>query len=66
MECGVDKLDTAFGALSRAGDPAQQPAEDTEVHYTPGEFLTQAGRVIGVCLGLALLAQALVAMVGEY
>jgi len=32
----------------------------------PGEFLTQAGRVIGVCLGLALLAQALVAMVGEY
>jgi hypothetical protein len=65
MECGVDKLDTAFGALPRAVDEAQQPTQDGRAQYTPGEFLKHAGIVIAVCLGLALLAQALVAMVGE-
>ena len=34
--------------------------------YSPGDFLRQFGAVIAVCLGLALLAQALVTIVGVY
>jgi hypothetical protein len=36
------------------------------VQYTPGEFLKEAGMVIAICLGLAVLAQVLVMVVGEY
>ena len=43
-----------------------QPAQDARAQYTPGEFLKQAGLVIAVCLGLAMLAQVLVMIVGEY
>ncbi len=66
MGCGVDKIDTAFGALPRAVDEAHQPAQDARVEYTPGEFLKNAGTVIAVCLGLAVLAQLLVRIVGAY
>jgi hypothetical protein len=66
MECGVDKIDTAFRALPCPLDKAHQPAQDARGQYTPGEFLKQAGLVIAVCLGLAMLAQVLVMVVGEY
>jgi hypothetical protein len=66
MECGVDKIETAFGALPRALDELHEPAQDAPAQYTPGDFLKQAGMVIAVCLGLAMLAQILVMMVGEY
>ena len=66
MECGVDKFETAFGALPRALDELHEPAQDAPAQYTPGDFLKQAGMVIVVCLGLAMLAQVLVMMVGEY
>ena len=66
MGCGVDKIDTALGALPRAVDEAHRPAQDARVQYTPGEFLRNAGLVIAVCLGLAALAQLLVMIVGEY
>jgi hypothetical protein len=66
MECGVDKIDTAFGAPPRAGDASDEPTQDTRAHYASGEFLNQAGIVIAVCLGLAMLAQVLVMIVGEY
>ena len=62
----MDKIDTAFGALPRAVDEAHPPAQDERAQYTPGEFLRQAGLVIAVCLGLAMLAQVLVMVVGEY
>jgi hypothetical protein len=62
----VDKIDTAFGALPRAVDEAHRPAQDERPRYTPGEFLRQAGLVIAVCLGLAMLVQVLVMAVGEY
>ena len=62
----MDKIDTAFGALPRAPDEAHQPAQDARAQYTPGEFLKQAGLVIAVCLGLAMLAQVVVMIVGEY
>ena len=62
----MDKIDTAFGALPRAGDESDEPTQDTRAQYTPGEFLNQAGIVIAVCLGLAMLAQVLVMIVGEY
>jgi len=66
MGCGVDKNDTAFGALTRAVDEAHRPAQDARVQYTPGEFLKEAGMVIAVCLGLAVLAQILVMITGQY
>ena len=47
-------------------DELHQPAQDARAQYTPGEFLKQAGMVIAVCLGLAMLAQVLVMIVGEY
>jgi hypothetical protein len=66
MECGVDKFETAFGALPRPTDELHEPAQDAPAQYTPGEFLKQAGMVIAVCLGLAMLAQVVVMIVGEY
>jgi hypothetical protein len=66
MECGVDKIETAFGALPRARDELREPAQDSPAQYTPGDFLKQAGMVVAVCLGLAMLAQILVMIVGEY
>jgi hypothetical protein len=66
MECGVDKFETAFGALPRALDELHEPAQNASEQYTLGEFLKQAGMVIVVCLGLAMLAQVLVMIVGEY
>jgi hypothetical protein len=66
MECGVDKIETAFGALPRAPDELHQPIQDAPAQYTPGEFLKQAGMVIAVCLALAMLAQVVVMIIGEY
>ena len=59
MECGVETTDTAFGEV-------QAPVQESRTTHSPGEFLRQFGAVIAVCLGLALLAQALVAIVGVY
>jgi hypothetical protein len=65
VECDVDKIDTAFGALARPIDD-QDAAQADRSQFTPGEFFRQAGLVIAVCLGLAMLAQLLVLVVGEY
>ena len=62
----MDKIETAFGALPRARDELHRPAQDAPAQYTPGDFLNQVGIVIAVCLGLALLAQVLVMIVGEH
>jgi hypothetical protein len=62
----VDKIETAFGALPRARDELHQPTQDAPAQYTPGDFLKEAGLAIAVCLGLAMLAQVLVMIVGEY
>ena len=62
----MDKTGTAFGALSRALDEERPPAQAGRAQYTIGEFLRQAGLAIAVCLGLAMLAQVLVLVVGEY
>ena len=59
MECGVETTDTAFEAV-------QAPVQESRTTHSPGGFLRQFGAVIAVCLGLALLAQALVAIVGVY
>ena len=66
MECGVNKIQTTLGALPRARDELNEPAQNTPTQYPPLEFLKQAGMVIVVCLGLAMIAQVLVMSVGEY
>jgi len=59
MGCSVENTDTAFGQV-------QEPVEEPGTHYTPGDFLRQFGAIIAICLGLALLANVLVAIVGQY
>jgi hypothetical protein len=55
----METTDTAFGA-------EQAPIQESRTTYSPGDFLRQFGAVIAICLGLALLAQALVTIVGVY
>ena len=62
----MDKFETAFGALPRAVDELHEPTQNAPEQYTPGDFLKHAGMVIVVCPGLAMLAQVLVMIVGEY
>ena len=59
MGCGMETTDTAFGEV-------QAPIQESRTTYSPGDFLRQFGAVIAICLGLALLAQALVTIVGVY
>ena len=61
--CGCD---TAFGAPPHASNRSRQPDPEPGAHYPPAEFLRQVGVVVAVCLVLALLAQILVMLVGEY
>ena len=62
----MDKNNTACGALPREFDEKHPQPQDDREQYTPGEFLKQAGLVIAVCLGLAMLAQVLVMVVGDH
>jgi len=55
----VDNSDTAFCGVRESID---EPA----TRYAPADFLRQFGTDIAVCLGLALLAQILVSIVGDY
>jgi hypothetical protein len=55
----METTDTAFGEV-------QAPVQEARKTYSPGDFLRQFGAVIAICLGLALLAQALDTIVGVY
>jgi hypothetical protein len=41
-------------------------AAPASAQYTPGDFLRELSTVLATCLGLALLAQLLVAIAGQY
>jgi hypothetical protein len=66
MECGVRHIDFASNAASRALGAAHEATQETGTPYSPGDFLRQFTAVIAICLGLALMAHALVAIVGVY
>ncbi|MEJ0015798.1 MAG: hypothetical protein WDN25_04385 [Acetobacteraceae bacterium] len=66
MERVVDNIHTASHAAPRAFEEVQESVQEDAAHYAPAEFLRQFGVVVAVCLALAVLAQVLVAMVGEY
>jgi len=55
----VDNSDTTFGGV-------EESVDERAARYAPADFLRQFGTIIAVCLGLALLAQILVSVVGEY
>ena len=59
-ERGVRTSHTAFGTVPETTDDRDARC------YAPRDFLRQFGSVIAVCLGLALLAHVLVALVGVY
>jgi hypothetical protein len=61
MGCDVARGTTATDL------PAEIPGEaPVSARYTPDEFVRELGVVLAACLGLALLAQLLVAIVGQY
>jgi hypothetical protein len=66
MECGVEHIEIASDARQRAFAEADEPVQGTGAQYSPGDFLKQAGLVVAVCLGLAMLARVLVMVIGEY
>jgi hypothetical protein len=66
MERGMEHIEIASNARQRAFAEAHEPVQGTGTQYSPGDFLKQFGVVIAICLGLALLAHVLVALVGEY
>jgi hypothetical protein len=67
MECVVERLrDTAFGLPKPQDEPAPLHSDDLDSYPTPGEIISQIGLVVGICLGLGLLARVLVAIVGVY
>jgi hypothetical protein len=65
-ECGVEHIEIASDARQRAFAEADEPVQGTGAQYSPGDFLKQAGLVVAVCLGLAMLARVLVMVIGEY
>lgn len=62
----MDKIETTAGALPRAIEELHKPIQDAHGQYTPGDFLKQSGMCIAVCLGLAMVAEVLVMIVGQY
>ena len=44
---------------------AEAPAKEPVSAYTPGDFLRRFAAVVAICLGLAVLANAVVMMVGS-
>ena len=58
-ERGVDNSNTASVEV-------QESVVEPATRYAPADFLRQFGGFIAVCLGLALLAQVLVSIVGVY
>jgi hypothetical protein len=65
MECGVEHIDVASHARPTAYGAAHEPVEDEGTQYSPGDFLRQFAVVIAICLGMALIAHVLVAIVGK-
>ena len=65
-ERSVDNIDAFSRAPLHARDAV--PKSDREIgrQYSPGDFFRQFGKVIAICLGLALVARVLVALSGSY
>ena len=59
--------DIRFGAHAGlpAGDGKHMHPEHELRTYTVTEFMGQVGRVLAVCLGLALVAHVIVAVIGN-
>ena len=66
MECGVEEIDPAYGALPRSPAAVRDVADESGAGFTAADFFKQTGTVIAVCLGLAAMAQVLVTIVGQY
>jgi hypothetical protein len=59
--------DVVLGSHAELPTKNAEPARDSHEarnYPTPAEFAAQVGRVLAVCLGLALLAHVIVAVTG--
>jgi hypothetical protein len=66
MEVGVEHVRSVPDMQASSFGAVKEPDREDAIAYTAGDFLKQTGAVVAVCLGLGLLAQALVALVGIY
>jgi hypothetical protein len=64
MECIMEDASTVHTVGPVKLDEADQRVRGRDAEYTPGDFFLQFGTVIAICLGLAMLAELLVYIVG--
>ena len=64
VECGVEHIDLASKPSSSLFGSMKGLTREPPPSYSPGDFLRRFGAVIAICLGLALLAQVVVAVTG--
>jgi hypothetical protein len=64
MELGVAQMDVASDR--RTYDVAHEAAANPGERYTPADFAWQFASVIAICLGFALMAHVLVALIGAF
>ena len=62
----MEHSDIASVQPLRAFTEAHEPFQEPVTRYSPADFLRQFAVVIAICLGLALMAHVVVALVGEY
>jgi hypothetical protein len=65
MECIVEDIDTVHTVRPVTFEETDQPIQAQNETYTPVDFFRQSGTVIAICLGLAMVAQLLVPMIGN-
>jgi hypothetical protein len=64
MECRMEHVNVGPDVSSRPLAVSHASIKEQSAQYTPGDFLKEAGTFIAVCLGLTLLANVLVLIVG--
>ncbi|HUN38711.1 MAG TPA: hypothetical protein VMU81_00325 [Acetobacteraceae bacterium] len=58
--------ETTFGVPKASDDDLPLSFDETKAYPKPGEIIGQIGLVVGICLGLGLLARVVVAFVGVH
>jgi hypothetical protein len=66
MECVMREINIERDGCRRANGDARTVPVDAQLPFTPSQFFWEAGLVIAVCLGLALLGHVIVACAGPY
>jgi hypothetical protein len=66
MEHDMTESNTVQDAKQCALSEEEGSNADPATKFTPSQFFKEVGILVSVCIGLALLAQVLVPMIGEH